>query len=290
MVIPALRVPGQLRRKRIVFILFIAFLSAAGVFVWRRHDSMVEAGLEAWLNQAAAPYFQGSLELEGLNLDASLKLHIEKLTGDWKAPEGSFPIEIHRIVLKEPVTDFLFQKPVRIDFERLRPQGSSNEGVRGRVIFNEGAKGAFELKADLTGLGLEEITRLDPVNLKGASGTLSGSLVFKTGGAEALHINLKVSEPGGRLQARFFDVLLPYLPLADQQALGAIKDLKTVRYREADFEAALEGPETVKCLLHIRVPDYNLNLNLNMKIRVENQESFWELARFLGLLEARAHE
>src|SRR3989338_3362670 len=164
-----------------VRLFFFVLLVVAGFWVWREHSLILERGLEALLNRVAEPNFKGTLDLEGVQLDSQLKVSIQKLTGVWQAPESFFPFEIHQIVLKDPLTALMFQKPAQIFFERLRPRGSSHEGVRGEVILNEGTAGAFKLRADFKELYLEEIADLDRENLKGASGRLAGDLALEMG-------------------------------------------------------------------------------------------------------------
>lgn len=271
-------------------ILMMMVIGVAMAAVWMNRDALLEKGLEAGANSSLAPFFAGTLDLENVHLDSSLKLNIQRLTGAWQTPDGSFPFEMNQIVLEEPVTVFMFQHPAKINFEQLRPAGSLHEGIRGSVRLNQTARGTTEVKADFAGVYLEELLALDPENLKGASGRLIGDLDFKVDnrGDQTFQLDLKVAEPGGRLQARFFDLLLPYLPPADQKALVVIKDAKMVQYKEAEITAGMEGPETIKLLLRIRVPDYNLNLNLNLKVRVESRESFVELARIAGLVQVKS--
>lgn len=107
-------------------------------------------------------------------------------------------------------------------------------------------------------------------------------------GAREFRLDLKVTPPGGRLQARFFDLLIPYLPAAQRAVLETISGTKTVRYQKADIQLERSGPEAVKALLRIQVPDYNLKLNLNVTIRVESEDVFLQLAELFGLIKVSA--
>ncbi len=273
---------------KIAFI-FLLLISTTAILIWFNLSAILEKQLEAALNKATQKNLRGSLDLEGVELSPDFRASIHKLTGTWHTDEGVFSFEIHNLLLKNPVTDLIFRKPSEIDFEHFRPRGSVHEGVTGKVLLNQSGPGSFELNADLVELYLEEITDLDSVNLRNTSGRLAGSLTFKASAErpQEFKFKVKVVEPGGQVQAKFFNLILPYLPLADQKILVSIQEGKTVSYQEADIWAELEGPKAIKLLLHIKVPDYNLNLNLNMKVRLESEDSLMELARLSGLLKVK---
>ena len=103
------------------------------------------------------------------------------------------------------------------------------------------------------------------------------------GAEQEFDLLVNVAPPGGRLQARFFDILLPYLPTADKEALAKIRQAETVDYKEANAIVKLDGKDSLKILLNIRVPEYNLNLNLNLTVHVEDNEAFFQLAHVMGI-------
>lgn len=269
-----------------VGVLFLFFLMAAILCVPSIRNGLLEKALEAGLNAKLAPFFHQTIDLQGVHLDKNLKIKIQELRGIWKTPESSLPIQIQGIQVKDPVTHFVFAKPVRIAFSRFRPLSFEGPGVNGEAILRNDKAGNFELKAQFLGLDLDSLTPLNPENLKGASGRFTGDfhLDTSTSGKESFTLNLKVMEPGGQLQAKFFDLLLPYLPTADQAALAMISQTQMIHYKEADLKIRRDSPDAVKLLLHILVPDYNLNLNLNVTVRVEDQNAFFELAKIFGLI------
>ncbi len=276
------------RRGFLFLFLFLAVLGAAAGTLWHFRDPLLERTLEKSLNALYADFFAGSLELEDVHLDESFKLSIGTLHGNWQTADRVFPVEIRDIRVQDSVFNFLLRRPVRLTFDSLRPRHSPHPGVRGEARLIPAA-GTFTLDADFLGLYLEELVALDPEHLKGSSGALKGHfhLLVPAEGEPEFELKLRIEEPGGRLQARFFDLLLPYLPAADRTALESIGGLKTVKYRKADLNVALAGAETVNVLLSIAVPDYNLNLNLNLKILVESGEVFAKLAELLGLLQGK---
>lgn len=272
--------------KRLLFTLL--FLLLLGFALWQARNPLLEWGLEQSLNRTQSALFNGTLDFEGVQLDPNLKLKITTVQGNWQTPNGAFPFVLAAIQLQDPLTHFLQHKPVHATFQ-LRPQASKHPGLQGNAVFYNDAATAFTLEARFLGVGLEEMAVLDPDHLKGASGVLTGDLYLKASlqGQEVFRLKLNVVPPGGRLQARFFDLLLPYLPAADKVVLETIRATQTVRYQEADLAAELTGPEVLNVLLHIQVPDYNLSLNLNVKVRVEASDAFSQLAEVMGLIKVQ---
>lgn len=268
------------------FLILVLFLGAALASLWHYRNPLAEKGAEAWLSATQDLYFEDTLDLEGLEIDSGMRVTIRKITGSWQSPEGPFPFILENLRIADPVTFFLTGKPVHITFERFAPAGSNHPGVSGKAVLYNDEAGTLELEADFLGLYLEELTALNPESLEGSSGRLTGTLSMKAlaEGSQELRISLKVTPPGGKLQARFFEILVPYLPAGQKAILEKINNAKTVDYKEADIEVNLGGPETVNLVLHILVPDYNLNLNLNVALRVESQEMFFQLANVFGLI------
>ncbi|MFZ5802227.1 MAG: hypothetical protein ACOY3K_03830 [Candidatus Omnitrophota bacterium] len=272
------------------WILAIFVLAVTGVaFAVSFLDAGIERGLEIFLNQSQKELFAGTLDLHEVHLDRSFRLHIGRVTGVWQTLEGEFPIEIEDIETRDPLTNILRQEPVRIGVLAFRPQGSKSPGISAEAIVHMDPAGTFEMRADFLGLDLGEFEPLDPENLRGATGILTGQFFLKTQaeGEQEFRMDLKVQEPGGHLQARFFDLFLPYLPPASQKVLEKVRKERTVDYRNADFSVKLGEPGTINVLLRILVPDYNLNLNLNLVIRVEDNEALGQLAQVMGLVKVK---
>ena len=156
------------------------------------------------------------------------------------------------------------------------------------VIIN---KSSFELTAETNDLDLADLTWLDPENLAGASGNLVGNIyLFQEGKKQPiLKSELSVKEPGGNLQARFFQMLVPYLPKA--QVKSALKKIESnqglVEYKEAKSTFSLDNPQELKVFLHITVPVYNLVLNLNMTVKLDEENGFAKLAQLAGLVKIK---
>lgn len=267
-------------------LILVILLAAGAAALWHYRNPLAEKGVEAWLHATQDLYFEDTLNLEGLEIDSYLRASVQEISGSWQSPEGPFAFTLENLRILDPVTFFLTGKPVHLTFERFAPAGSAQPGISGKAVLYNDKAGTLELEADFIGLHLEELTALNPETLQGSSGRLTGSLYVKAlaEGSPELRIHLKVTPPGGRLQARFFEILVPYLPAGQKAILDKMSASNTVEYKEADIQVSLGGPETVNLVFHILVPDYNLNLNLNVALRVESQEMFFQLANVFGLI------
>jgi len=272
--------------KRLLFTILLLLL--LGVALWQVRNPLLEWGLEESLNRSQSSLFHGTLDFKGVELTRDLKLNIATIQGDWHTPDAKFPFILESVRLQNPLTHFLRGIPAHATFQ-LRRQGSQHPGLQGQAIFSNDEDATFTLEADFLGVGLDDMAVLDPEHLKGASGIMTGDLYLKGSrkGQEVFRLKLNVVPPGGKVQARFFDILLPYLPATEKAVLEAIRATKTVNYRQANLTVELTGPETVNVLLQIQVPDYNLNLNLNVKVRVEEADAFSQLAEVMGLIKVQ---
>lgn len=268
----------------------ILFIILGLVIAWPKRNELIKPILEKWVNQTQGDFFNRTLRIDGFNLKNDLRVSISSVRGTWQTEKGGFPFEVKDVELLDPVTHFILQKPEHITFKQIRSQDSNHVGLEGKMtLWNDKAQ-SFELETTVIELYLEELTALNPEVLKGSSGKLTGGFYLKTkkSGEQKMRLNLKVVPPGGRIQAHFFDVLLPYLPAADKAALVRIRQMQTVGYKEGDIRAELGGKDSLKIFLNMKVPEYNLNLNLNLTIRVEDNEAFFRLAELMGLVKVES--
>jgi len=149
--------------------------------------------------------------------------------------------------------------------------GSPREGLAGAVWIRGGRNGFFELRSEARSVDLEDLVWVNPENLKGSQGEIKGEIAIRQNATGDLRIRgkLRIAEPGGKLPARFFDLIKPYLPVAVTSA--KIKTIQAagglVGFRVARLEMEMENPEVMKLFLQLAVPDYNLDLHLKMEIR-----------------------
>lgn len=281
-------------KKNFVLLTFLAFLLATlGLTLWilPRVPEIERALLERLANRSAKEYFADSLRIEKVSLDRHLKIRIEGITGQLKTRQGPVPLEIKSLESQDSLFLFISQKPVRFIFEGVRPQTSPRMGLSGNFLIQTGTASRFELTADLGKTDLEDWQWFDPQNLGGATGAMKGNLMFRqvAGQEPFLSIGLEAPEPGGNIQARFFDLFLPYLPTSAQKerVQKVSESQKLVRYEQASLKVNLTQSDSMKILLQIFIPAYNLKLTLNATVRTDAKNAFSQIARLMGLIEVK---
>jgi hypothetical protein len=282
-----------MKKKRIFFTSFIFLVAILGLVLWAlpRLPDMERDLLQKFANRSAKEYFADSLRIEKVSLDRRFKIQLTGITGKLQTRQGPVPLEIKSLESQDSLFLFLTQKPVRFLFEGIRPQISSRMGLSGNVVIQTGPASRFELMADLGKTGLEDWQWIDPQNLGGATGAMKGSLTFRqlSGHEPEFSMDLEAPEPGGSVQARFFDLFLPYLPasLQKERVQKAAESQQLVRYARAALRVNLVQSDNMKILLQIFIPAYNLKLTLNTTIRTDEKTAFSQIARLMGLIEVK---
>lgn len=278
-------------RKSILTLITVCVLlfSAGAVFFHR--EALLEKGLEYSLNKSTHEFLKGSVRLRKVRLDSKLRIYIEGFYGELQTEGGPLPLVIRSIHSMDSLSNLAFGRPVRFIFEGARPARSNEDGLTGKAAVRLGKEGFMEIEADILSLGLGNLEKLNPENLEGSTGQLNGKFYFRSAGDSTdFELLLKVPAPGGLIQARFFDAVLPYLPQIPNRA--KIEQIagtaRLVPYKDADLKMELIDPSRMKVFFHILVPDYNLNLNLNMEIRVDRENAFFEIAQMMGLIKVSA--
>lgn len=271
--------------KKIAFLLILAL----GLTVLHQNRLALERTLlEKILNLSTAEFFAGTLRLKRVHINREFKVMISGIKGDFQAAEGTVPIKIQRVESLDSLLGIFSKEGVRFNFKGLRPATSQSLGISGTLKTKAGKNWRSEMRADVQSLDLADIRWINPDNLSGSSGELRGDITYTADAVSEpeVGITLSIEEPGGRLQSKFFDVLLPYLPqLPDKVKIAKLADTNAVvGFREAKLKATVISTDKIKVFLHILVPDYNLDLNLNLEIRVDEKNAFGELARIMGLV------
>lgn len=245
------------------------------------------------LNTALRDYFAGTLKVESAHISRDFRLHLGRIQGELVTRERPVAIELQSLESVEPLYRLLFLKPVHFIFAELKPADSAQPGVSGKALATPGWKWAFTLEADIESLRLEDIIWVNPDSLAGSSGQMVGTLEVKadyTGHSEFKMV-LSVPEPGGSLQARFFDSVTPYLPKTKKKSKKKAETLaatrETIGYQQAELTAQLENDDQVKMLLRIMIPDYNLKLNLTLLVKVDEKNAFLKLFQLLGIIQGQ---
>lgn len=274
---------------RKALLLFLLVIASAYTFLFYFGEGLLRVAAEKILNQTTREVFAGTIHLKKAFLTRGLNLRLEGIKGDLQTLHGPAPVVVRSVETKNSLVQLLLQKPLKLEFEGLKPASSVQEGLRGQAEVFAVKEWRFELRAVIAGLGLEDICWMNPGILKNATGKLAGELYFKNDYAAhtELELNSQIQEPGGGIQASLFETLTPYLPQGaertEAQKIAQMQGL--VAYRNAQLTAQLAGSDTLKVFLHILVPEYNLNLNLNIKIRLDKENAFLELADILGKAE-----
>jgi len=280
-------------RKKTLFPLMVLLMAVLGSALWAipRLPGLERNVLERLANGASKEYFEGSLHIEKVVIDRQLKIRLDGITGKLHTRQGPVPWVVKSLESQDPLFFFIFQKPVRFIFDGIRPEISSRAGLSGNLMIQTGPASRFELTADLGKTGLEDWQWLDPQNLGGATGAMKGILTFRqiSGREPEFSMNIEAPEPGGNIQSRFFDLLLPYLPasLHKEKVQEISESQKLVRYNRAALQVNLTQSDLVKILLQIFIPAYNLKLTVNTTIRTDAKNAFSQIARIMGLIEVK---
>ena len=278
------------KRNFFLFISLTFLLTTLGLVLWvlPRHPELGRDLLEQFANRSATEYFAGSLRIKKVSWDHHFKIHLTGITAKLKTRQNPVPLEIRSLGSQDSLFLLILQKPVRFTFEGLRPQGSSRPGISGTFMIRTGTTWHLECSADLGKTDLEDWQWLDPQNLAGATGAMRGNLIFQqTAGQEPkFSMDLEAPQPGGDIQARFFDLFLPYLPasLQKQKVEKISKSQKLVRYDQAALKVSLPQSDQLKILLQIFVPAYNLKLTLNVFIKTDQKDAFSQIAQLMGFI------
>lgn len=282
-----------MKNKNFLFISLIFLLAILGLVLWilPRLPELERDLVERLANRSSKEYFADSLKIKKVSLDHHFKIHLTGITGKLKTRQGPVPLEIKSLESQDALFLFLIQKPVRFLFEGIRPQISSRNGLSGSFLIQTGSAPRFELTADLGKTGLEDWQWLDPENLGGATGAMTGNLTFRqaVGQEPAFNLNIEAPQPGGSLQARFFDIFVPYLPASPmkEKVEKVSKSQALVRYDRAALKISLSQSDSLKILLQIFIPAYNLKLTLNATVRADQKDAFSQIARLMGLIEVK---
>ncbi len=246
---------------------------------------------EMLLNTALRSFFSGTLKIRQAHMGRDFRLRLAGLSGELVTRERPVRIEMAEIRSEDPLYRILALKPMHFRFSGLKPSGPAPSAISGTAMLLAGRKWNYEVSAQVENLGIEEISWVNPDSLAGASGSVSGQLTLGMdySGHSQFVLRLAIPEPGGSLQARFFDAVTPYLPQKlNQKKLQELSQTQElIHYTHASLEGQLEEDERVKMLLRISIPDYNLNLNLNVLVRVDEKNAFLKLFQLLGILQTQ---
>lgn len=277
---------ATVRKPLVLFIILCLTGLLILAFVFR--ETAGREILEFTVNQNTQPFFSNSIEIGGFHLDPTGRLELGDITGALKTSRGLLALEIRELVSQDPLIKYFSKDGVTFHFQGVKPGKSTSLGVTGKIKVKGGKDGFYQLDAVIVSLTLEEMRWLEPENLKGATGTMTGNISVRQDarGEPQFLAQIHVREPGGQIAVHLFDRLLPYLP----QMAESVKEKRktnsqeTVSYREAKLKIEMAQLDQMKIFLHMQIPDYNLNLNLNIDVRIDEKNGFFQLAQLMGLV------
>lgn len=259
-------------RKRIFASFVLLALAGMGIgLVLVFHRPLAPRFFEFVLNQTTADFFAGSIRIGDVQWRPNGGVRLEDFKGKLQSPRGPVPLQIQSIESRNSLVRYFSEEGLVLDFEGAQLADSKGKGIRGISILRGGGRGFFELQADVQGLDLKELVWINPENLEGSSGEMKGKIILRQDSKGAILLNgkLQVNE-GGELPSHFFRLLKPYLP---QIALSRkIKRIEAtgglVGFRLASLEMEMVESNKMKIVLHLAVPDYNLDLHLKVEVRL----------------------
>lgn len=245
--------------------------------------------LEFLLNSSTREILQGSVAIKSVSLRPNLDIQLEGIQAALHTKSRAVPLELRSVRSRGSIVRFFSREGGRFEFEGLGFQGSRHAGLQGAGQIRAWPQWFLDLRIEVQGLGLEEIDWVNPENLSGSRGHLKGKIRFRAdaGGVIGTNADLRVDPPGGRLPARFLELLKPYLPQLSvrREVETLLANQPLVDFREASVKLELAESEPMKIFLHIGIPDYNLNLNVNLEVRLDEKNALQDLIRLVGLLE-----
>jgi hypothetical protein len=277
---------------QLIILLLLLAANGAAIFLIPKLPALERSLAEQALNRNANDLFEGAIRVGRVAIDGHLRLRLEGIRGSFKTRQGPVPLEVRSIASRDSLLLLLTQRPVRFTVDGIRPAGSPRKGANGEFSFRAGKAWRFELAVDLNDTDLEDVRWIDPQNLAGAAGAARGKISFvqSAGSDPVFAMNLEAPEPGGVLQADFFDIFLPYLPASvEKEKVSRLISTgkRLVKYKTAGLQVAMPQSDRMKVLLRILVLDYNLKLTLNADIRTDSKDTFFQIARIMGLIEVK---
>jgi hypothetical protein len=277
-------------KKKELFRLFIFSLVLMTAFEgYTNRNEIVRWTAQSLLNHSTREFFENSARIKHAFLTHDLRLSLSELSAKLKTKNAPIPVEMARIESRDSLFNLLIGKTVRFDFTGVRPVRSQYRGLEGTAVFKAGSHWSFELESHVREMGLEDIEWVNPENLHGSTGKMIGLLRIKAAfdADPSFQLELGVKEPGGIIQAQFFDLLVPFLPQYEsiEKIRSLSKESRLVGYQNARFQLDLSKSDKMKGFLHILIKEYNLDLNVNLEIRMDEKNAFLKLAQLLGLID-----
>lgn len=255
------------------------------------HQVVLQHLANSSVNQNTQKLFSGSARIDRFWISRDLRIHGMGFHALLNSDQGPIAIEVSDFESTAPFYRYFLRNGLEIIFSGAKPSASEGLGFMGTLRTGNRPKPFLHLKTHLEGVDFKDVTWVNNDNLAGATGQLKGEIEYRVEDNRPFFKGtLNVAEPGGKIQARFFDLLTPYLPKS--QVKSAVKKISAekglVTYQTASAEVSLLTPTELKVLLHIMIPVYNLVLNLNITIRLDDENAFNQIAQIAGMIKVAA--
>ncbi len=275
----------------LTIVLILLFLGALLLRQTEYHQAVFQRLTISAVNQNTQKLFSGSARIDRIWMSRDLRIHGMGFHALLNSDQGPVAIEVGSFESTAPFYHYFLQQGLEFTFNGAKPSASEGLGFTGTLRAGNRPKPFLHLKTHLEGVDFKDVTWVNADNLSGATGQLKGEIEYRVDDNRPFFKGtLNVAEPGGKIQARFFDLFTPYLPKS--QVKSAVKKIAAekglVTYQTASAEVSLLTPTELKVLLHILIPVYNLALNLNITIRLDDENAFAKIAQIAGVIKVTA--
>lgn len=200
----------------------------------------------------------------------------------WRPPaQGRGPlgaVQAQRLVLGQlelrDIRSELWGDERQIALRRVQARLYSGQ-LQGTVtIETAGPQPTFTLEARATGVALSDLAPLNPTMFQGAhgSGTVTARARGAADGTVQFTATCEIGQPGGAVQAPFLKSIMPYIPAAAQTTAlrQAVAHDQPIRFQTARLSVESAAPDTLKALLLMALPEYNVVLDVDFTIHVDD--------------------
>lgn len=271
--------------KVLLFLILVGLILICGTlaYVWAKRVPL----LEKVANQASYELFEGSLRLKDVQISASGKIELINLTGTMKMDDRRVQIQIEKLETSQSIITSILNQRSELRLTHFSPIPQNGNPISGILHLNWGQLGSAEIHSDFSHVDIEDYAWIDPVNLNGLRGFVSGKLKFSIDSNEKINFSASFfsDEKGGEVPARFLEFALPYLPKAQntKDLVTKISKQKSIPFIRGLLKAETPEPGKIQARIEMLFPEQNINLNLNLTILVDEENAFVRAFKLLAL-------
>jgi len=273
------------RRVRWLIFAIVGLSAIVWLTATQTHQRWLQWWVERTVNAQTQELFGGSVRFDRVHLNRRLRLRIEGIEAQWHIAADSVPLHIDRMESRGPITDIALRRPWSVRFSGAKIGHPSRPGLRGLIRVQQGPRWRLALDADVELMELSELVWINSQHLRGSTGELTGTVRMTFGAQQTPELDcaLRIDEPGGLVQTKMFEWLVPYLPATEAiRRLAARNEL--IEYRRAALELHGARDGRLKGLFRIDVPSHHLIVNLNLEITVDDETAIQRWLRLPEIL------